>query len=181
MTTDYTPSADFSADEASSVSGRSTVNTAALDAELAAVSTSINEANDAIADVRRSDGELKDAIVKPHTLHSDTLAALAAAFNPRGDWATATDYAVRDVVEQLGGGYLCVTAHTSGTFSSDDGAGYWLKLWDETFVCAASAPADADVPTGRGIFYLDEAGHNLKVRVRYSDGTTLKTGTLAIV
>lgn len=179
--TDYTPSADFSADEAASASGRSTINTAALDAELASISDSINEANDAIDDVRRSDGELLDAIVKPHTLHSNTLAALAAAFSPRGDWATATDYEIRDVVEKQGGGYLCVTAHTSGTFSSDDGAGYWLKLWDETFVCAASAPTDADVPTGRGIFYLDEVGNNLKARVRYADGVTLKTATVALL
>lgn len=44
-----------------------------------------------------------------------------------------------------------------------------------------SAPTDADIPTSAVSFYLDEVGNNLKVRVRYSDGTTLKTGTVVLV
>lgn len=44
----------------------------------------------------------------------------------------------------------------------------------------ATKMADADIPNGFVHFYLDESGHNLKFRVRYSSGT-LKTGTLALV
>ncbi len=43
----------------------------------------------------------------------------------------------------------------------------------------ATAPDDADLANGQVSFYLDEAGNNLKVRVRYSNGT-LKTGTVAL-
>jgi hypothetical protein len=44
----------------------------------------------------------------------------------------------------------------------------------------ASAPTDADLPASSISFYLDEAGNNLKVRATYADGTTRKTGTLAV-
>lgn len=43
-----------------------------------------------------------------------------------------------------------------------------------------TAPVDADIPKGAIVFYLDEAGNNLKVRVKYSNGT-LKTATVALV
>ncbi len=44
-----------------------------------------------------------------------------------------------------------------------------------------SAPNDANLSATQISFYMDESGNNLKVRVRYSNGTTLKTGTLALV
>lgn len=43
-----------------------------------------------------------------------------------------------------------------------------------------SAPTDSDLFNGSISLYLDEAGNNLKVRVKYSDGTTLKTGSIAL-
>lgn len=44
-----------------------------------------------------------------------------------------------------------------------------------------SAPTDGNIPTSAVSWYLNEAGNLLSVRVRYSDGTTLKTGTVALV
>lgn len=44
---------------------------------------------------------------------------------------------------------------------------------------ANTAPADADLVNGTISFYLDEGTNDLKVRVRYSDGT-LKTATVAL-
>lgn len=44
-----------------------------------------------------------------------------------------------------------------------------------------SAPVDADIPTGGFSAYLNEAGNLLLFRVRYSDGVTFKTGTVALV
>lgn len=47
------------------------------------------------------------------------------ALNPRGNWVTATAYAVRDLVIQSGTTYICTVAHTSGTFATDLAAGRW--------------------------------------------------------
>lgn len=46
---------------------------------------------------------------------------------------------------------------------------------------AATAPTDANIGTSQISMYLDEAGNNLKIRVRYSNGTTLKTATVALI
>jgi hypothetical protein len=43
-----------------------------------------------------------------------------------------------------------------------------------------SAPTDADLGAASISFYLDEAGNELQVRVKYADGTTLKTGAIAL-
>jgi len=45
----------------------------------------------------------------------------------------------------------------------------------------STAPTDSTIPTSGITLWLDEAGNNLKFRVRYSDGVTLKTGTVALV
>lgn len=45
----------------------------------------------------------------------------------------------------------------------------------------ASAPTDAHLAAGQISFYLDETGHNLIVRAKYADGTTLKTATIPLV
>lgn len=43
----------------------------------------------------------------------------------RGDWVTATNYALRDLVKQSGVTYICLEGHLSGTFSTDLAAGKW--------------------------------------------------------
>jgi hypothetical protein len=52
----------------------------------------------------------------------------AASLLDRSTWATATAYAVGDVVTQSGQRYACCTAHTSGTFSTDLAATKWVPL-----------------------------------------------------
>jgi len=47
------------------------------------------------------------------------------AVNPRGNWSTATTYAQKDIVVENSVVYICVIAHTSGTFSTDLSSGYW--------------------------------------------------------
>ena len=42
-----------------------------------------------------------------------------------GAWATATAYSVSDIVFQSGSSYICLVAHTSGTFSTDLSSAYW--------------------------------------------------------
>ena len=47
------------------------------------------------------------------------------AVEVRGAWSTGAAYVLRDVVTQGGVAYICVVAHTAGTFATDLAAGKW--------------------------------------------------------
>lgn len=49
-----------------------------------------------------------------------------------------------------------------------------------SFVLLSSAPTDGNIPTRGVVAWIDEATHKLKFRIRYSDGTTLKSGEIAL-
>lgn len=70
-----------------------------------------------------------DAAAASASAAAASAAAAAAAENSllewQGPWVTATAYAPSDLVEENGNTYVCVTAHTSGTFSTDLGSAYW--------------------------------------------------------
>ena len=53
-----------------------------------------------------------------------------------GEWSTATSYVVNDLVRQDGNVYICLEAHTSGTFSADLASSKW-----ELFASKGSAGA----------------------------------------
>src|SRR6185369_16175106 len=59
--------------------------------------------------------------------HSTLAGAVAsiASTNNRGAWATATAYAVKDLVLQSGTWYICVVAHTSSAAFATDLATKW--------------------------------------------------------
>jgi hypothetical protein len=59
-------------------------------------------------------------------------------FNWEGQWLTATTYQVGDVIQQNGSAYICVIAHTSGTFATDLAALRWQLV------------AQANLPTQTG-------------------------------
>lgn len=46
----------------------------------------------------------------------------------KGPWVTATAYGLGDIVQESGSSYICVTAHTSGTFSTDLSNTRWQLL-----------------------------------------------------
>ena len=58
-----------------------------------------------------------------------SAASAAAASNSllrwKGPWVTATAYSPSDIVQINGSSYICVTAHTSGTFATDYSAAKW--------------------------------------------------------
>mgnify|MGYP000952076949 CR=1 FL=1 len=74
----YSPTTDFSQDQANNVSGRSTARTANLDAEFDNISTSINALNNNLKDIQRSDNKLKDGVVEMHTLSDEVMMALGS-------------------------------------------------------------------------------------------------------
>jgi hypothetical protein len=78
--------------------------------------------------IQRDDGKLANASVHPGALNSATL-AMIGNFNPTGEWATATHYDVRDVVEESGASYVANTEHVSAAaFATDRTAGYWNNI-----------------------------------------------------
>ena len=54
-------------------------------------------------------------------------------FNWEGQWLTATAYQVGDVIQQSGSAYICVIAHTSGTFATDLAALRWQLVVQANF------------------------------------------------
>jgi hypothetical protein len=45
--------------------------------------------------------------------------------NWRGAWASSSTYQINDAVSNSGSSYICVSAHTSGTFATDLASAYW--------------------------------------------------------
>jgi hypothetical protein len=139
--TPYTPTTDFSQQEANNASGRSTVNTAALDAEFAAIDTTLDQTLANLQLLQRDDGRLADLKVQIHTLSEEVL-TLIGGFRLRGDWAATTAYAVNDIAINAGYTYWCSTAHTSGgSFVGTN----WVHFGFTSGTDAAQAAADAQV------------------------------------
>lgn len=59
------------------------------------------------------------------TLNGQQVTDIATVPEWRGSWLTATSYAKNDLVKTAGNVYICLTAHTSGTFSIDLTALKW--------------------------------------------------------
>lgn len=121
-----------------------TYNPAQHDAELNGIETTLDGLCANIAQIQRDDGKLANASVHPDSLSTATKALIASTWLPRGLWATTTAYAVGDVIDKDGVGYVCGEAHTSGTFSTDYADGKWVSLG----VQATAASAVAFTPAG---------------------------------
>src|SRR3990170_3532263 len=130
----YSPATNFQQEETNAVAGRSTVRTAMVDAELNALALTLSQTLANLAVIQRDDTALRDQIVTTESLSPAVKTLISTTgINPRGVWLTATAYAVKDVVE-IGTplvSYICVTAHTSGTFATDRTAGKWMALGQE--------------------------------------------------
>lgn len=64
-----------------------------------------------------------------------------------GAWLTATAYQVDDVVSQGGSSYICIVAHTSGTFATDLAAAKW-QLMAQKGDTGATGPTGPQGPEG---------------------------------
>lgn len=101
-----------------------------LDAELNAVELTLDETLTNLALLQRDDGKLVNQLVTPESLSAATLAIISQGeYNPRGNWAASTAYAVGDLVNYNDATYLCLVDNTStASFATDNSAGYWLLI-----------------------------------------------------
>lgn len=133
----YSPTTDFSQDQANNVSGRSTARTANLDAEFDNISTSINALNNNLKDIQRSDNKLKDGIVSMSSLSNTVKYALGN--NP--DSAELLAQAVADATEKAAS--IRVDAETFATIPT---------LATPCFVFVAADETNDDLPT---VYFFD--------------------------
>lgn len=98
------------------------------DQEFNAVKLNLEGLNENIALVQRDDGRLRNGSVHPDTLSTATR-LMISDWNPRGAWAAATLYAIKDVVEVSGVGYVALVAHLSTvSFAVDYAAAKWMQI-----------------------------------------------------
>ncbi|MBY0391853.1 MAG: hypothetical protein K2Q27_01160 [Novosphingobium sp.] len=105
-----------------------------IDAEFNAVKTTLDGTLTNLALIQRDDGRLANASVSLEQVTTDLIAYFSASslWTIRGAWLTTTVYAVNNVVTYSGSTYICVTAHTSGTFATDLAAGKWVTIYGST-------------------------------------------------
>ena len=80
-------------------------------------------------------------------------------------WVTSTSYSIGDTVSESGKGYVCLTAHTSGTFATDLSAGKWRESgrWNTRDI------------TGTGTFAMDDTIDG-GLKITNGSGATDKSG-----
>lgn len=141
--TPFNRTADYSADELANVAGRSTLRTAALDAELDALQVTLSEVLANLAQLQTDEGNLQEGSVTQSSLSTELRVLLSTqGGTPRGLWVTGTVYALRDIVTQAGSTYLCAAPHTAeAEFATDQSAGRWLLLAAPPGTLTAAATA----------------------------------------
>jgi microcystin-dependent protein len=98
-----------------------------LDQEFNAVKISLDQTQNALADVRESDGSLKRGSVGTAQLAGD----IAIGVTARGVWSTGINYVGGiDVVFHTTKLYRATGDHTSGIFATDMAAGKWTEIAD---------------------------------------------------
>lgn len=118
-----------------------------LDSELDAIALSLAATKTALAQIRRTDGALKNLSVGLDQLKPEIVLGTPT------DWTTLTEYERKDVVWRNSVLYVCNTDHTSGTFATDLAAAYWTAYLDY-----ADPLGDAQQYANAARDYRDTAG-----------------------
>ncbi len=85
--------------------------------------------------------------------------------------STSTNFVMdTNGVNRSAGNLLAIQNNSAQVFKVDWAGRVFYKVPN-------SAPTDADIGTSQITWYLNEAGNTLNCRIRYSDGTTLKSFT----
>lgn len=110
-----------------------------LDSEFDSVAVSVNAIIANLAIIQRDDTKLANLSVHAQALSAEAIAVFNSSLTPRGSWITATAYAVNDIVLNGTKTYVCLVAHTSGTFATDLAAAKWMVIVDNTSTVSFAA------------------------------------------
>ena len=112
-----------------------------VDNELNAVKLTLDDLNTNIGIIQRDDGKIRNQSVHKDAFDVDALALISSGnFNPRGDWASGTAFAVGDIVNFNNATYYATSAHTSSNaFQTDLSASKWLLIANAAIANTASA------------------------------------------
>lgn len=116
------------------------------------------------------------AAAEQAAIDAQAAAAVIDGFEWGSSWLTATSYVVNNLVYESGNTYICVVAHTSGTFGTDFGAGKW-----ELFAAKGAAGAGTGDMLGANNLsdLTDFATARATLGVQPTDSPTF-TGTVTV-
>lgn len=121
-------------------------NAANIDTEYDNIESTLDDILTNLALIQRDDGALANSLVTLDSLSSSVITFMSSnstAWSLEGAWTTTTAYAVYDVVTESSNTYVCVEAHTSGTFATDLTAVKWMLI--ATFDIADDAVTTAKI------------------------------------
>jgi hypothetical protein len=144
--TPYTRQANFT--DFQSVNPDEPLPASQVDAEFDAVKLNLDGLNQNLGAIQRDDGQLANQSVHPESVSNATLSMLNSDLVQRGAWVTLTAYAVNDLVTESSNVYLCLVAHTSGTFATDLSAAKWALLTRQGIAPDGSTTVTANIPMG---------------------------------
>lgn len=124
----YEPGYDFAA----------TDKGADLNAELQSIATSVQSIATALADIRRSDGKLKNSIVTPDALNATALAGVS-------DLAAGLEAELTAAVAGAGAASVAATTSATAAQTAETGA---VTAAEQATAAAVSATASAETATG---------------------------------
>jgi hypothetical protein len=89
---------------------------------------------------------------------------LTESIRARGDWATATEYFINDVVQRGGSSYICIARNASTVFETDLTANKWVKFnggvrWRGAWTAQTSYLKDDIVRDALGSAYIATQDH----------------------
>lgn len=107
------------------------------------------------------------------------LVNIATPSDTADDWVTATDYVAGDYVVFSDITYICLVAHTSGTFNDDYESEYWaatttLEMTEDGMVAIYLIPSDFV-----SLNYINDANITYKLEVVTDDADVTKKVILA--